>query len=61
MKQKRVRKAKRKSRFNFEKFSPQSNTHLQEMRVGKVKSVFTKTEDEKVCWLVGWARRIKRE
>ena len=25
------------------------------MRVGKVKSVFTKTEEEKVCWLFGWS------
>ena len=53
MKQKRVRKAKRKSRCNFEKFVfTIKYTSLQEMRVGKVKSVFTKTEDEKVCWLV---------
>ena len=52
MKQKRVRKPKRKSRFNFEKFVfTIKYTSLQEMRVGKVKSVFTKTEDEKVCWL----------
>ena len=54
MRQKRVRKAKRKSRFNFEKFvfTIKYTSVLQEMRVGKVKSVFTKTEDEKVCWLV---------
>ena len=49
-----MRKAKRKSRFNFEKFvfTIKYTSVLQEMRVGKVKSVFTKTEDEKVCWLV---------
>ena len=30
-------------------------TCVQEMRVGKVKSVFTKTEEEKVCLLFGWS------
>ena len=36
------------------------NINLQEMRVGRVKSVFTKTEEEKVC---GWFGKIliKRE
>ena len=38
-------------------------TCVQEMRVGKVKSVFTKTEEEKVCWLFGWlgTQKYKKE
>ena len=35
-------------------------TCVQEMRVGKVKSVFTKTEEEKVCWLVGHSKKIRK-